>query len=51
MIKKTKDGYELISHVSKKKLGKFKTKKAALERENEIKMFKHINDAKKKSYK
>lgn len=42
MIRKTKSGYTLISK-SGKKLGTYKTKKAALNREKQVSRFKHSN--------
>lgn len=39
MIKKTKNGYEIISHTTGKCLGRYKTKKEAAERLRQIKYF------------
>jgi hypothetical protein len=39
MIKKTKSGYEVVSHTTGRNLGKYKTKKEAEERLRQIKYF------------
>lgn len=39
MIKKTKSGYEVVSHTTGRNLGKYKTKNEAKERLKQVKYF------------
>lgn len=41
MIKKTKDGYRLVSHTGKN-LGTYPSKKGAEKREKQVNYFKHL---------
>jgi len=43
MIRKSKSGYTLYSKSGKKKLGSYRTKKAAQNREKQVSRFKHSN--------
>jgi len=48
MIRKTKEGYKVVSKTTGRNLGVSPTKAGAIKREKQVQMFKHIKANKKK---